>query len=239
KNMRDRRYMRIKPAVAERMFPRRMAFLHEGRRFPFQFSLPVPVELFLSPFGVGALTFSLELDCRPQLDDSLDRYWMDTPEGIVRFNYRVSQLQEWAAPKIRISHPSDDPVRWARIREDQKARIAPAAGDLGLTVQKMNVAGAEYSLPELIEFLLKETLDHHTPDGGEQAGLFKVTHNPLSVYSVVRFGAEVDFCDDGMARALGRMLSALAQLEESSHAGSLPGKVQIPNELMNTKHWAA
>jgi hypothetical protein len=61
----------------------------------------------------------------------------------------------------------------------------------------------------------------------------------FSVYTVVRFGEEVDLGSEETRRQLAPFLSALAQVEEPTHAGAPPGVVSVPNALLNRRHWAA
>ena len=61
----------------------------------------------------------------------------------------------------------------------------------------------------------------------------------LSVYTVARFGSDVEFADPQAREQLSRFLSAVAQVEESGHAGAIPGKVMVTNEVLNNRHWAA
>jgi hypothetical protein len=233
----DRRYVRMQPSVANSMFPRHMAMWNNDRFFPFQFTQPLPVEIFLSPFGVGALNFTVELDCRPLLDRPSSMQIFMSEQYVVMFNYRLSQLHGWAAPALRIAHPSDDQEKWNNIPDHLKANIPEAPDQDAPFLQRLNAPGGVYQLPELIEFLLKPVLKDREISVEDNLE-FAAKHKPLSVYSVVRFGPEVDFTNDDSG-TLGRMLSALAQIEEHSHAGSVPGKVPIPNELLNKNHWAA
>ena len=59
------------------------------------------------------------------------------------------------------------------------------------------------------------------------------------MYTVVRFSSSVDFDQPDTCAYLAPLLSALAQVEEPSHALVPAGKLLIANEILNRQHWVA
>jgi hypothetical protein len=58
------------------------------------------------------------------------------------------------------------------------------------------------------------------------------------VFSVMRFGSEVDFDDPATRRQLSPVGAALAQVEEPSHAGAVTDDLGLPFAFLNRKHYA-
>jgi hypothetical protein len=59
----------------------------------------------------------------------------------------------------------------------------------------------------------------------------------LSVYTVARFGAEMDFEHPEVRATYAPLLSALAQVEESTHAGAPSDTLGVTHALLNRRHW--
>jgi hypothetical protein len=68
---------------------------------------------------------------------------------------------------------------------------------------------------------------------------FQRAQEQLSVYTVVRFGSEVDFESRNTRARLIPFLSSLTQVEEPSHAGATSDLLSVPNAILNRRHWAA
>lgn len=169
------------------------------------------IELFLSPDGVGLLSIAF-LTAAAQ--------WGEQPFGpdaLLRFNYRLSQLsRQGTTPTLALPPSPQAP--------------APPAPD-ALFMERLGKAGGAFTLAELRDFLLAPAVAH---------GGLKPVQPQFSVYTVVRFGPEADFAQPAVRAQLGRLLSGLAQIEEETHAGALPGEeLDVVNRVMNTRHWAA
>jgi hypothetical protein len=174
-------------------------------------------ELFLSRYGVGVLSIALSLDTRnSSFEECLD------------FNYRLSQGRPHTAGYLRVPHPSDDAQRWEKLSEAERARIAAVpAPDSNLSARLGKLGGA-FSLYEIAEELLR-------PLTGCE---LRAVQSEFAIYTVARFGSEVDFGIPETSLSLGPFLSALVQIEEPGHAGAPSGQVAVANAILNRRHWA-
>jgi hypothetical protein len=176
------------------------------------------IELFLTPQGIGILSVTLTADC-PRLDFA----------AAASFNYRLSLLNPKVRARIGIPHPADDPAAWARIPEANRAKIKSAPPADAPLAQRLGVKGGSFTVAELIDELL-EPLDAF---GKRQV------QPQLSVYTVARFGPEVDLEVSATRDVLGPFVSTLAQIEEPTHSGAPLGVVGVTNAILNRRHWAA
>lgn len=182
------------------------------------------IEVFLSPYGVGILSIAFQTDYAswrdivPVSDKHPDQQNGDILTQFMRFNYRLSQLSRKGTVPV-LCLPASDYAR-------------PSATSDAPLEQRLGKAGARFTLGELVAYLLAPV---------EAAQLsFSPAQSQFSVYSVVRFDCETDFATERACTALGPFLTALAQIEEPSHAGSVSGStLSIPDAIMNRRHWAA
>lgn len=283
------------------------------------------IELFLTNDGVGVLSITLEpkaLHNQPPLDNN----------ALTMFNYQLASRRK--EPNLRFPHPTEDKVRWRKMKPEQQASV-PAPVDPRLPLlQRIGREGVAFSLHELIEgdcqfypgeissptelvsaidasqcprsqFLSKRyssvteasLLDwlnhilnelHPLADGfplaelseelreralkrprGEERrrlnrdlmavvfpkywssskreGLLEPlrpfglsrAQDRLTVFTSVVYPQTVDFGEEARRDSLSAVLSLLAQVEESSHAGAIAGNIAVPNSLLSRKHWAA
>ena len=177
------------------------------------------IEVFLTNYGVGILSVSLT----PKVEE-LDF------ETTTLFNYKLSQLRPQVSARLRIPHPSENKQAWEHMSDQQKEKLGPPPpADVAIT-ERLGAAGGSFLLGELAtEVLLKPLLKLEL----EQA------QNQFSVYTVVRFGDEVDFEESEISRALAAFISGISQIEEPSHAGSPIGVVGVTNAILNRRHSAA
>ena len=178
-----------------------------------------PIEIFLTNYGVGVLSIALT----PKTNE------LDFASTTL-FNYKLSQLRSQISPRLYIPHPSQDKKLWESRPALQKDRMGePPDADSPLD-QRLGVNGGSFFLGELISQVLLNPLG--------DLGLLAV-QNQLSVYTVVRFGDEVDFEKPEIQMALSAFLAALTQIEEPTHAGAPRGAVSVTNAILNRRHWAA
>lgn len=176
------------------------------------------VELFLSPHGVGVLSIALASTA-----DSL------TAAQALDFNYRLAQFRRHDYGTLRKPHPADDPERWQKIPEAQRASMAPPPRDGEPIEQRLGAPGGRFHLVELAEYVLRPISGLMVPAIQEE----------LAVYTVARAEGRHDFADEDVRRRFSTLLASLAQVEESGHIGSVPGVVPVANALLNRGHWAA
>lgn len=178
------------------------------------------IELFLSPMGVGILSFALALGgSQITLREAAD------------FNYHLSQFRRHPS-FLHKRHPSEDPSRWNAIPVPQRALIPPPPNETQPLEDQLRMSGGKFTLEQLVGKLL-------APLGkwGFDAG--QPLQKELGVFTVARFSAECDFGEDATRQALASFLSGLAQVEEPQHAGAPAGRLTVSNEILNRKHWAA
>jgi len=185
------------------------------------------IELFLTPQGIGLLSIALAPGSFPI-----------TASDAQAFNYRLAQFQRHAA-QLRKRHPQDDPARWAEIPVERRAEILRAAPlpdpeqSAALPIaDRLGCSGMQFTLHEfamhaLTPLLTKPEFEWHEPQ------------QEMAVYTVGRIGQEFDFGEAATRAALAPLLSALAQVEEPTHAGAGIDTLAITERVLNRKHWAA
>jgi hypothetical protein len=239
------RYLRISSAAGSRWFNGLEAVLREPKKQAGETAKPSPsetkettetmekgaiiwpvslgplesTEVFLTNYGVGVLSLSLQ----PKIT-GLDF------AGATLFNYKLSQLRPHVSPRLRIPHPSENTELWARLPGPQKANIAAAPNPDTPLSERLGHAGGSFRLAELISEVLLAPL---------KVLQLAAVQNQLSVYSALRYGPEVDFEREDVRLALASFLSAMAQIEEPTHAGAPRGTISVSNALLNRRHWAA
>ena len=176
------------------------------------------IELFLSPFGVGVLSLSIEVHWPEAVDESADRFRTKA------FNYRVAQMRPGTTPEIVTPHPADDPKLANRISPDTPQPPKPDAE----LEDRLGALGGRVTLPEICAYVL-------SPLKG-QFGLVRA-QNQFSVYTVLKFGADTDFRAIAADEALGAFLTGVAQVEEASHAGTASSVVE--SAVLNSRHFVA
>jgi hypothetical protein len=211
-------YLKVAPEVLNLVFQHHRLNFHLSRQLmmPVKLIPKIGIELFLTAHGVGVLSIGL-MPAQENLtfDEAID------------FNYRLARFDPMPPAALRIPHPRDDAARFERIPETERAQIAlPPALDAPLS-ERLGRAGGAFTLPEVIASLLAP-LDEFD---------LERTQNGLSVCTVARLDADVDFNKAASRAEFARLISALAQIEESNHAGT--NSVSIANEILNRKHWAA
>jgi hypothetical protein len=177
------------------------------------------IEIFLTNYGVGVLSVSL----RPDVDE-LDF------ENTTLFNYKLSQLRPQVSARLRIPHPSENKPAWEHMSVEQKERIGPEPAGDASAADRIGRPGGGFLLGEFVsEVLLKPLTSLDLEDVQKQ----------FSVYTVVRFGNEVDFDQSEISKSLAAFLSGISQVEEPGHAGSPIGVVGVTNAILNRRHSAA
>jgi hypothetical protein len=189
------------------------------RTLPVHLLPDVAIELFLAPPGVGLLSIGVTPGRLLSLEEALT------------FNYQLAQWRHWAVRTLYNYNPKDDPAAAAQLPEQDRLRLPdspPASAPLGV---RLRSRGGTFDLPELVRELLGPLTDFG----------FKPALNQelFSVYTIARFGAQVDFGHEEHREELASFLSALAQIEEPAHAGAPVGTVGTVTMLNNTKHWLA
>ncbi|MEO6741855.1 MAG: hypothetical protein ABIP20_16540 [Chthoniobacteraceae bacterium] len=185
------------------------------------------VELFLTPQGVGVLSITLAPGSFPL-----------SAADAQAFNYRLAQFQRHTA-RLRKRHPHDDPARWAEIPKDRRTEImratppldAEQSGTLPIA-ERLGCPGTHFTLHEFAGHALRPL--HEKPEFE-----WYEPQQEMAVYTVGRLGKEFDFGDAASRAALAPLISALAQVEEPTHAGAGLGTLSITARVLNRKHWAA
>ncbi len=214
-------YLKVSDAVSQAWFQGATVLLGDGRSLPVGLVPGLRIELFLSPYGVGIVTIALT-------PTHLRSTPID-PSDAVEFNYRLAQLQPWSAAKIRLPHPGDSPESLARLTEADRQKILPSPPHDAPLANRLGKRGGTFTLAELVEQLL-----------GPLKGLGMESVQPIfSVYTVARCGPEADMGLSEVRDAIAPFLSALSQIEEPDHAGAVPGPLELPNAVLNRRHWAA
>jgi len=184
--------------------------MDKGRRLLHAVTCPA-IEIFLSPYGVAVLAITLAVAAEKQPTRRLSE------DDAKDFNYYGAQLRVRTMPVLSVPVSSKRPAA--------ASAVLPAA-DAPLD-QRLGVAGGSFTLRELRDFLLQPL----APVGEVQ--------DQFSVYTVLRLGEEVTFDGGETQQRLAPFLSGLAQIEERLHAGAPRGEINVPNLVMNSKHWAA
>lgn len=207
-------YLRLTDKFVSRWFNKLEMTPRGGLPVPLRLEPPAQVEMFLSSFGTGILSFafapkSIELDRAAAL----------------AFNYRLSQLRRATEAQLSVAAPPAHAVASAPAFDPARELPAPVA-----IAERFGRAGESATLRSLIEEELLRPLAVFD---------LKRTQDQLSVYTVVRFGSEVDFESRELRAELAPFLAALAQVEEPAHAGATSDVMGVPNAILNRRHWAA
>lgn len=220
------RYFTLRDEQFDRLFPRDLCFASskpDKPVYPFRIESKCGVELFLSPFGAGTLSITVELDVQRFAETS------PSTAHILDFNYRLAQLQQWSSYRIELEHPKSDLERWNAIPEANRKEIPAPPPEEAPLLDRLIMPGGRYQSAELTQLLLQPV---------EGRG-FRLRQPVFSTYSVVRFDETVDFSHPATHQQLARLLSGLAQVEEAGHAGALLGEPSVQHALLNRNHWAA
>jgi hypothetical protein len=209
-------YLRVSEAVTARWFKKTEVPLL-GKDYRLRLVTPALIEVYLSNYGVGILSIALT---------------PETPRGIdlrhaIDFNYRLSQLRPHTSGRLRTPHPSEDRAGWERLSMEQRQEVTVAPDPDAHVFERLGRSGGALMLVELVEELVRPL---------DELGLER-EQEQLSVYTVVRFGSDVDFGDQSVRHSLAAFMSALAQVEEPRHAGSPEGTVTVSNSVLNRRHW--
>lgn len=211
-------YLKVAPEVLNAIFHHHFVTVHLSRHatMPIKFIPKIGIELFLTTHGVGVLSIGLA-PARENL----------TLDEAIDFNYRLARFEPMPPAALRIPHPSDNREKFEQIPQSERARIAPPPPRDAPLGARLGAAGGVFTLPELVNALLSplREFDLETAQPG------------FSVCTVARFGAETDFGKSRSRTELAHFISALAQVEESNHAGT--SAVGVSNTILNRKHWAA
>lgn len=233
------RYLRVPSAATSRLFNKLEAILSEPKPSPANDGMAastniaaqapiiwpvglVPktgIEVFLTNYGVGLLSISLTPE-----DVELDF------ETVTLFNYKLAQLRSQVSARLHIPHSSENQQVWAQLSAAHKQKIPPMPSIDAPLNDRIQTAGGTFLLGELVADVLLKPL----------SGLgVKPFQNQFSVYSVIRFGDEVDFEKEETTKSLAAFLSAISQIEEPTHAGAPAGVVGLTNAVLNRRHFAA
>lgn len=235
------RYLRMSNAVSSRWFNKLQVVLAEPKPtrqtdpsdigmpdkgnqqakvvWPLSVSPLASTEIFLTNYGVGVFSIALVPDA-PELDF----------QTATLFNYKLAQLRPQVAARLGIPHPSENIAMWGQMAPSQKDKIAPAPSVDAPVSQRLGYAGGTFQLGELVSEVVIKPL---------QGLRVQPVQKQFSVYTVVRFGDDVDFELVDVGRALSAFLSGIAQVEEPSHAGSPTGVIGATNAILNRHHSAA
>lgn len=199
--------------------------LATGKRIGVRLVAGIRIEIFLSPQGIGVLSLALA----PEQDElSLDE--------VTNFNYLLGQFRRRQVAVLRKKHPQDDPNTWERIPAEKRSQIPAVPAAEAPLAERLGAPGGAFNLNEFIEQLLSPLKQFNFGADRDEPSEYQ---KELCVYTVARFGSEADFADPAVRDSLAMFLAALAQVEEPGHAGALPGTVNVPNEVLNRRHWAA
>ena len=181
----------------------------------------IGIEVFLSPQGIGVLSIAFTPGKEGlSLSDALD------------FNYRLAQYRRDPVPRFHKPHPVEKVDGSAKIPDERLSNVPQPPGTDAPLGNRLGAAGGSFDLRELIAWILAPL---------ETLGMPPVATDldEFVVYSVARFGSEVEFGDRDGQSSIGRFLAGLAQVEEARHVGSPPGPLAIANAVLNANHWAA
>ncbi|PYS93917.1 MAG: hypothetical protein DMF64_02715 [Acidobacteria bacterium] len=209
-------YLRLTEHFKNRWFNKLHVKLPDKIDAPIELDPLAAVELFLSSYGVGVLSFALSPQLK-QLDE----------QTVLAFNYRLSQLRTSTAAQLYVPKPPTEQSVGAQAEQPEATEQTARIGE------RFGRAGHSFTLRELIEQELLSPLLQLGYDPEHEAP------SQLSIYTVVRFGDEVDFERTEVRTARAAFLSALTQLEEPTHAGAPVGTVSVNNAILNRRHWTA
>jgi len=204
-------------ADAASFFPQALtATLSKGVTVPVKIPSGGGIELFVTREGIGVLSIMLSVADVPT-DTALD------------FNYRLARKSGAPPATLHVTHPSENAARWSRIPEADRSKIRSAPALDATARDRIGAPGGTFTLAEVVEHLIAPLVPPDVRDVQKQ----------LSVYTVALFGDDVVFDQESCVSWGGPFLSALAQIEEPTHAGAKAGAVDVPSSLMNRCHWAA
>ena len=172
------------------------------------------VEIFLNMLGVGVLSITLKLVGN-----------MFTTDDAAAFNYCIVQPRKKSSHGLRLPHSGN---------ESEQRNKPPLADDVPLG-ERVGVRGGRFWLVELAQALLEPM----SAVGLQPALSANLVQAQFWVCSVARFDESVDWNDAATRNKFARFLSALAQVEEPGHAGTIGEELGVANAVLNTKHWAA
>ncbi|MGH9441745.1 MAG: hypothetical protein ACRD16_05680 [Thermoanaerobaculia bacterium] len=212
------RYLRLSEKAANRIFHNLVVALRDHPEFRVSLVPAAGCELFLTDQGTGVLSLALEPALQP-----------GDVSGAIDFNYLFARTHGGPGAEIRSPHPSEDQAKWNAIKEEHRAKIAPAPSPNAPIEVRLGVAGGRFTLDELLEELLRPLASCD----------FRKIQRGLSIYSIAHLDHTADYDDATCRRALGPFLLALTQIEEPSHAGAISSLDAVPNEILNRRHWTA
>jgi len=135
------------------------------------------------------------------------------------FNYRLSQDRRKVVAYLQTPHAPK-----------YNGQPLPAEAPLE---DRVGVPGESFTLNALRDRLLSPLIAAKPTFG------FEPVQNQFAIYTVARFGEDVDFENSDTRTALAPFLSALTQVEEPSHAGAPPDMLGGKHLILNRKHWAS
>lgn len=180
------------------------------------------IELFLNEHGIGILSINLRV-----IDESI------TPEQALAVNYRIVQPLKKYSQGLRLPHPETEPDHFVRM--PQNLREIPCPAESVPIEERLGQRGGRFSLIEFAVLLLSPLKDLDF----RPVIRHDVVQAQFIVYSVARYSQDVDWSEEYYSTKCAPFLSGLAQVEEPTHAGALPGQIGLPNVILNKKHWAA
>lgn len=219
------RYLRVSSPASSRWFNKLQAVLIEPRPARESITWPISlvplagIEVFLTNYGAGVLSISLSPD---QVELSF--------ENAILFNYKLAQLRPQVSARLHIPHPSENQKAWEHMSQQQKDEVGSPPSAHAPVIERLGVAGGSFLLGEFVVAVLLRPLG--------SLGLEPV-QTQFSVYTVVRFGEEVDFEKPEITGKLATFLSGISQIEEPTHAGSPARVVGVTHAILNRRHIAA
>lgn len=211
-------YLRISAPVASRLLPAKATVhLRQGQVIHPRLA-GQGIELFLTDRGLAVLSLTFA----PDLSGVEATHLLD-------FNYLLARVPPQPPVKIHIPHPEERPEQYQRLSAADRSALRPAPPAEAPAPQRIGLAGGSFTLLELKRELLR---------GLEPFGLSDVMNGP-HIYTILRLDESAELERPDVASRAGPLLSALAQLEESTHAGAPSGTVTVPHAVMNRCHWAA
>jgi hypothetical protein len=179
----------------------------------------VQVELFVSHYGVGVLSITLEPGQR-QLG----------VEEYLRFNYRLAQSPPRQEEFDSSEGDAATHARQVRARRAGCLRRQKHEGDDDRKPvdARFGKPGNEFHLADLVLMVLHPF---------STCGL-RVMQGLFSVYTICLFGDDVDLQTPEVRDEISPIVSALAQIEEPGHAGAIMGLPTVASTILNRRHWA-
>lgn len=211
-------YLRVTEGRANAWFRNKIKVTVPTSRDDFYIKLAkFGIELFISPFGVGLLSIGIEVILP-------DNSTIKSINSYKQYNYALSQfgIQKKVAClsiPLSLNNPNYDQLT---------SKLALNTDHIS---KKLGVDGSSFSLKQLSDYLVSTPLKEYG---------FNKIQQQFSIFSVISFDKNVDFSSKQTQKEMASFLSGMAQIEEPNHAGNPPNsKMNIPNQIMNTRHWAA